>query len=214
MSAGLRSFRSVGFAAMAGWGEIGSRMLVLGLLIERPDTPSGVAGRLKSRFGVAQFSSNLAHTVTRRLTDDGLLQVMEGDENRRAARSCPTGDGVACFAEWLHERSSGPPPVRDATRMRLWLCRDLADVRRRVLEIDVEIKDCEREQESAHAELLAAQRLQELRSANKRDWRAARDAVMLADQMAYWVDRGKELYTLRENLHELLEEFDDESPGR
>lgn len=112
--------------------ETASSMVVLGLLIDSPDTPSGVRERLKQDFAAMRFSRSVVYTAANRLKRDGSVQVVEGDEGRRAARLRATEEGVASFTSWLYTESSQPLPWRDATRMRLWLCRDLDDLRKRI----------------------------------------------------------------------------------
>jgi DNA-binding PadR family transcriptional regulator len=185
-----------------------SIMVVMGLLIDSPDTPSGVAARLREDFGAMRFSRSVVYTAANRLKREGLVRVMEGDEKRRAARLCATEQGVESFTEWLYAETSLPLPWRDATRMRLWLCRDLDDLRKRIDEINEEIRTCKDAQSRAHKCLLRAQRGETWRRGQpKRSWRTTLDCELYGDEIAYWVHREQDLYALQNKLQRLHDEF-------
>jgi hypothetical protein len=60
-----------------------SNAAVLGLLIEKPDTPKGLEGRLKGRFLAAQWAHSTAHSAVKKLEAQGYVRKAEA--RRRSA---------------------------------------------------------------------------------------------------------------------------------
>lgn len=185
-------------------GEFGPKV-VLGQIIRLPDTPSGVSGRIKDEFGVLQFADNLAYTTVERLLDAGEVQPVGDDEGRRVTRLRATEKGQTSFAKWLHVPSSGVPPLRDLTRVRLQLCRDLDDLRRRCDKLSREIEACQAAQEDTRNRLIRTRRLIRQRP---RDWRLRLDNALLVDEMRRWGNREDELSRLHRSVCVILREFD------
>jgi len=189
-------------------------MIVLGLLLQDPDTPAGVAARLKERFASARFASSTAHTTCERLLAEGWIAVMPGEDGRPAARLQPTATGKAGFRDWLHRRSGVPPAVRDPTRAKLDLCESESDLRTLIASIEAEEEDCDRLHSRAHAEVITQRRRDaRLGRDGTRDWRTSVRQVLLTDEATLWAQRAQRLHRLRTALEELLPELDRESRG-
>lgn len=185
-------------------GEFGPKV-VLGQIIRLPDTPSGVSGRIKDEFGILQFADNLAHTTVERLLGSGEIQPVGDDEGRSVTRVRATEKGQTSFVEWLHAPSTGVPPLRDLTRVRLQLCFDLDDLRMRCQKLRSEIQDCQAAQQDTRNRLIRTRRLI---GRSPRDWRLRLDDALLIDEMRRWGNREDELSRLYRSICVILREFD------
>lgn len=186
---------------------VSSRMLVLGLLIDEPDTASGAATRLRERFASGRFATSGVYAVTDRMLRDGLLKVVAGDEGRAAVRLEATDAGIDQFERWL-SAGGDAPEMRDPTVARLALSRDLDDVKLLVGSIEKEQEACDAEFAKVRADgivrkrSLARRRLER----NSVDHSVKVDCALLAFQATLWIARARALQTLRANLKEIVSE--------
>jgi hypothetical protein len=92
-------------------------MAILGLLIQQPDTPSGVKDRLSQEFPHGRWSRNIVYGNMPKLARRGLIcRVQEGEEGDLWKA---TQRGAAEFKKWLSRAAAAPPPRRDPRL--LWL---------------------------------------------------------------------------------------------
>jgi DNA-binding PadR family transcriptional regulator len=181
-------------SAMSG-GEI-----VLGLLVERPDTCYQLDKRLAELLGSAQFSRGTAARAVRRLLERELIRPAHTErperlsvvDGRRKTVYEPTPSGVEHFRRWLRA-STQTPPVREElhAKIALWGAEDLP----RLIEIVRE------------AELACVQRLQEL---NRRarshaqvamdEWEHIKRLIVVSAEVSWWDARIKWLQDIRQYL--------------
>jgi DNA-binding PadR family transcriptional regulator len=60
---------------------------VLGLLIEQPGNSYQLERRLEGRFGSAQFAHGTAYQAVKRLSKQGLIRALDGDQAIASARA-------------------------------------------------------------------------------------------------------------------------------
>jgi hypothetical protein len=174
-------------------------MAILGLVIQKPDSVSGVGRRLAERFPQARFARNAAHNNLPSLRRQGLVRLVEGDGLHPLDRYEASPLGVERFREWMRASQAAVPVLRDGLRVTLECIADEADlhiVREAVREQE---HACLVEYEAAHARLRAAQRSR-LRSAVADDWHAAVQNALLIDETMLWGQRAMRLKRLRECL--------------
>jgi DNA-binding PadR family transcriptional regulator len=181
-------------SAMSG-GEI-----VLGLLVERPDTCYQLDKRLGELLGSAQFSRGTAARAVRRLLERELIRPARSErperlavvDGRRKTVYEPTPSGAEHFRRWLRA-STQTPPVREElhAKIALWGAEDLP----RLIEIVRE------------AELACVQRLQELnRRARSRaqvapdQWEHIKQLIVVSAEVSWWDARIKWLQDIGQYL--------------
>lgn len=103
-------------------GNPAPRMMVLGLVIQRPDTMASVARRLADQFASASFPKTSAYGNLRRLAKEGYVRVIaQGPPGKPTLnRYEATPEGIDHFRQWLR-CTELPPIVRDATQYKLEL---------------------------------------------------------------------------------------------
>jgi DNA-binding PadR family transcriptional regulator len=94
------------------------QMMVLGLVIQRRDTVSGVARRLSDQFAVARFPLASAYDNLPSLADKGYVRLVERGPPGESTldRYEATSEGVEYFRAWL--RSTELPPIAGVQRKR------------------------------------------------------------------------------------------------
>jgi DNA-binding PadR family transcriptional regulator len=171
--------------------------VVLGLVIERPDTGYRVAQRMKERLGSTQFADQTVSRALKRLQQQGLVGMVDGEY-------VATPRGTEHFREWLCA-SIPLPPVREELHARIALCRpeDLPRlagiVRDAELACTVTVRDLNR-------------RVREERRAveSVRDWRQRACVIVMGGDLAWWEARIKWLENLRGELEAEWRRFQSE----
>jgi DNA-binding PadR family transcriptional regulator len=182
-------------------------MAILGLVIQQPDTVAGVALRLDERFPRARFARSAAHNNLPSLARQGLVQLVQRDEEGSQDRYEATQDGTAQFREWLRDSSAAPPALRDALHAKLELSQE-EDLHALIRAVGEEEQACERELADAHARHIAATRLGRLRGGPDAGWREKVRGPLMTDEVLLWGLRTRRLQRLREELEELGEEIE------
>lgn len=180
---------------------VSARMLVLGLLMESPDTPSGVAARLKERFASARLAQSNAHNVIKRMQREGLVSIVEGDEGRPAARIEATEAGAIQFEGWMRATWNKVPELRDPTAMRLAMCRDLRDLRMMSDAIAREEELCDDAHLDARTKAHVKQERLLRAGESSYEWRTAVEYLLLIDEAAFWAHRARRLHRIHDELH-------------
>lgn len=175
--------------------------VVLGLLVERPDTCYQLDKRMAERLGSAQFSRGAAAGAVRRLLERDLVRTVDSEEasqtdvsdRRRKTVYEPTPAGVEHFQRWLHA-STQTPPVREElhAKIALWGPQDVS----RLIEIVRE------------AEIASTMRLQELnrrvrfrrQASGNEHWEQTMQLVMISGEVTWWGARIKWLQDVRRYL--------------
>jgi DNA-binding PadR family transcriptional regulator len=178
--------------------EMSGGEIVLGLLVERPDTCYQLDKRMAERLGSAQFSRGTAAGAVKRLLERDLIRPLEDGrrtglrvvDGRKKTVYEATPAGVEHFRRWLHA-STQTPPVREElhAKIALWGSEELP----RLIEIVRE------------AELCATQQLQELNrrmrcerhSAGESEWGRAMQRIVIAGEVTWWDSRIKWLQDVR-----------------
>jgi len=188
--------------------EMSAGEVVLGLLVERPDTCYQLDKRMAERLGSAEFSRGTAAGAVKRLLERDLVRRSEREErtaDRRATVSPigqrvvdgrrktvyePTPAGVEHFRRWLRA-STQTPPVREElhAKIALWGSEDIS----RLIEIVRE------------AEMGCAQQLQELsrrtrlerEAADADEWARTMRLIAMNGEVLWWDARIKWLQDVR-----------------
>lgn len=103
----------------------------MGLLIERPANSYQLEKRLAGRFGSTQFGHGTAYHAVKRLSKQGLIRAVDGDqstvppdasaERQSATAYEPTVAGGEHFERWLRA-STRTPPVREELLAKIAFC--------------------------------------------------------------------------------------------
>lgn len=124
--------------------EVSAGEIVLGLLVERPDTCYQLDKRMAERLGAAQFSRGAAAGAVKRLLERNFVRPAERDESddledpagtasgpravdgRKKTVYEPTPAGIEHFRRWLRA-STQTPPVREElhAKIALWGSQDV-----------------------------------------------------------------------------------------
>lgn len=187
-------------------GDPTPQMMVLGLVIQRQDTVSGVARRLADQFASAQFSKNTAHGNLPRLAEKGYLRLIEKGPPGESTldRYEATAEGIAYFREWLR-RTELPPVVRDALQCKLEF------LERKDLSALIRIVRGEEQAYTAAYDVARARVLREQRSRRARtesvDWRVKLRGIQNKDEANLWGLMSKRLERLGNELEGLLNDI-------
>ena len=186
-------------------GDLTPRMMVLGLVIQQPDTVAGVGRRLADQFASARFPRSSAHNNLPSLAAKGYVRlVAKGPPDEPSLdRYEATPAGVELLRGWLR-RVELPPAIRDGLQCKLEFLerRDLATLIQIVRgEEDAYTSACD----TARARVLQEQRLRRARG-KPRDWRLRLRGIQSKDEANLWGLMSGRLKGLREELEELLAE--------
>lgn len=178
--------------------EMSAGEIVLGLLIEQPDTCYHLDKRIAERLGSAQFSRGAASRAVERLLERKLVRPADVEEpaklrvvdGRKKTVYETTPSGVDHFERWLRA-STQTPPVREElhAKIALWGSADLP----RLIEIVREAElACTLQLGDANREMRAE------RQANAAsDWEMKMQLIVSAGEATWWDARIKWLQNVR-----------------
>jgi DNA-binding PadR family transcriptional regulator len=201
--------RTLGYdpAAMSTFssGDLTPRMMVLGLVVQQPDSAAGVARRLADEFAAAQFPKTSAHNNLPSLAEDGYVHVVEPGRKRSLDRYEATVEGIAHHRRWL--RSWAPSPtIRDDLQGKLHFLR--LDELAPVLQIAREYEQaCRSAYHVAQARVVEEQEFRRRAKADPFDGHARLEMIWSKDEANMWSLHARRLALLRESLEELAVEM-------
>jgi DNA-binding PadR family transcriptional regulator len=185
--------------------EMSAGEIVLGLLLERPDTCYQLDKRMAERLGSAQFSRGAAAGAVKRLLERDLVRPAEHEERadlrvvdgRRKTVYEPTPAGVEHFRRWLRA-STQTPPVREElhAKIALWGSQDVS----RLIEI---VREAESSCTMRRHELNLRTRAERERTADASEWERAMQLIVITGEAIWWDARIKWLQEVREYLQRL-----------
>jgi len=186
--------------------EMSAGEIVLGLLLERPDTCYRLDKRMAERLGSAQFSRGAAAGAVKRLQERDLVRPVEG-EDRSGLRAVDgrkktvyeaTSAGVEHFKGWLRA-STQTPPVREElhAKIALWGSEDVSRlieiVREAEMSCTLQLHELSRRTRRAHE------------SADASEWEQAMRLIVIAGESTWWEARIKWLQDVRMYLERQCE---------
>jgi DNA-binding PadR family transcriptional regulator len=181
--------------------EMSAGEIVLGLLLEQPDTCYQLDKRMAARLGSAQFSRGAAAGAVKRLLERDLVRPAESEaqsnlrvvDGRRKTVYEPTPAGVEHFRRWLRA-STQTPPVREElhAKIALWGSEDVS----RLIEI---VREAEMSCTLQLQELNRRTRL-ERQSAQGSEWEREMQMIVIAGEVTWWDSRIKWLQDVRRYL--------------
>ncbi|MGP8241632.1 MAG: hypothetical protein ACLQQB_07690 [Solirubrobacteraceae bacterium] len=191
--------------------EMSAGEIVLGLLLERPDTCYQLDKRMAERLGSAQFSRGAAAGAVRRLQERDLVRPAEPQarvidrgatvspigqrvvDGRRKTVYEPTPAGAEHFRRWLRA-STQTPPVREElhAKIALWGSEDVS----RLIEI---VREAEMSCTLQLQELNRRARL-ERQDTEASEWEREMQLIMIAGEVTWWDSRIKWLQDVRRYL--------------
>jgi len=178
-------------------------MMVLGLVVQQPDSVAGVARRLADQFASARFPKTSAHTNLPSLAEKGYVRLVQPGRKASLNRYEATSEGVAELHRWLLA-SSRPPVVRDAMQCKLeFLKRDELPALIGILRGEEEA--CRISCNNAHGRVVGEQNSRRARRTPV-DWRVRLRGIQSKDEAALWGMMCQRLEHLREELEELEQE--------
>jgi DNA-binding PadR family transcriptional regulator len=179
-------------------------MMVLGLVVQQPDSVAGVARRLADQFASARFPKTSAHNNLPSLAEKGYVRLVAAGEKSTLDRYEATPEGVELLRAWLR-RTELPLAVRDVLQCKLELIEheDLAAL----VQIVREEEDA---YTSAH-DMAHSRMLRERRSWRAHDgpvdWHTRLRAIQTKDEVNLWGLMSQRVERLREALEKLLDEM-------
>lgn len=186
-------------------GDAAPQMMVLGLVVQQPDTVAGVSRRLSDQFASARFAKGAAHGNLPSLAQKGYVRLVEpgppGEPTRDRYEA--TSEGRGHFLEWLHS-SELPLIVRDVLQCKLEFLQpeDLVAMLRGVRELEDSFTAmCD----AARARVLREQRSRRARS-EPVDWRVKLRGIQSRDEANLWSLMSQRLEHLGDELEDLLNE--------
>jgi DNA-binding PadR family transcriptional regulator len=182
--------------------DLSGSMAILGLLIQRPDTASGVALRLTEEFPRTQWSRSIAHNTLPSLAKQGFVRLVEKGSRGSLDRYEATKEGVEEFRGWLRESVAVAPALRDVLHATLALVGD-EDLPWLVKAIKDQEESCRQQAEQAQRRRNEARRRRLLGS-------RARNAMMIYE-VVLWSQTANRLKRLRKDLEGSDDEEIDES---
>lgn len=185
-------------------GDLTPRMMVLGLVVQQPDTVAGVARRLADQFASARFPKASAHNNLPSLAKKGYVRLVAAGERSSLNRYEATAEGIELLHGWLR-RTELPLAIRDVLQCKLELMQreDLAALVQIIREEEdayISVHDI------AHSRLLREQRSRRARG-GRGDWQTRLRAVQTKDEANLWGLMSQRLERLREELEKLLDEI-------
>ncbi len=180
-------------------------MAILGLVIKRPDTVSGVALRLTEEFPRTQWTRSIAHNALPSLAKQGFVRLVEKGSNKDSKdRYEATKAGVEEFRGWLRESVAVAPALRDVLHATLALIGD-EDIPWMVEAIKDQEESCRRQSEQAQLRRNEARREGLLRSRPRN--------AMMTYEVVLWSQTARRLERLRKDLEGGDDEGIDEGVG-
>jgi DNA-binding PadR family transcriptional regulator len=187
---------------MSSSADVTPRMMVLGLVIQQPDTVAGVGRRLAEQFASARFSRGSAHKNLPSLAEEGYVRLVSRGAEPPLDRYEATPEGISHLRGWLR-RPQLPPVMRDALQGKLEFAalEDLAALVRVVREEEhAYTAACH----VAHGRLLSEQRSRRrARPDEPVDWRVRLRGIQSKDEATLWTLMSQRLERLRGELEEL-----------
>lgn len=179
-------------------GELTASMAMLGLLVERPDTIAGLAGRLAERFPNECWSRSSVHKNMPSLVGRGLARPTDASRGRTMEIYEVTSEGFGQFRDWLRHSTEELPALRDAVRARLQFA-DEQDLPVLLDAIREETAICVEQYDTLLARYSAECRHGKL-GLGSQDFRTRVRGALLVDEIILWGSRVKRLQRLRKEL--------------
>jgi DNA-binding PadR family transcriptional regulator len=178
--------------------EMSAGEIVLGLLIEQPDSCYHLDKRIAERLGSAQFSRGAASRAVERLLERKLVRPAQAEERvelrvvdgRKKTVYEATPSGVDHFERWLRA-STQTPPVREElhAKIALWgsaeLPRLIEIVREAELACTLQLQDSNRQMRV------------ERQAGDPSDWERTMQLIVSAGEATWWDARIKWLQEVR-----------------
>jgi DNA-binding PadR family transcriptional regulator len=179
--------------------EMSAGEIVLGLLIEQPDTCYHLDKRIAERLGSAQFSRGAASRAVERLLERKLVRPADIEEQtglsvvggRKKTVYEITPSGVDHFERWLRA-STQTPPVREElhAKIALWGSAELS----RLIEIVREAEmACTLRLQDLNREVRAERQVSDEAS----DWERTMQLIVSSGEATWWDARIKWLQDVR-----------------
>jgi hypothetical protein len=190
-------------------GDLPASMAILGLLVQRSDTASGVGVRLTEMFPRAQWSRTSVHKNIPGLVKQRLVRlVAKGAEPGLDCYEATTR-GIARFRAWISESTAVSPPMRDAFQGRLSFVEQD--------ELDMLIETVRQAEAAYRIEYAGAQgRVKGVsrsmrRSSEVSSWQSKLEFIQSGDEAMLLGMMFRRLQKLGDELERLLEEYS--APG-
>jgi DNA-binding PadR family transcriptional regulator len=186
--------------------EMSAGEIVLGLLIEQPDSCYQLDKRIAERLASAQFSRGTASRAVERLLERDFVRPAEVEEQaglrvvdgRKKTIFEATPAGAEHFERWLRT-STQIPPVREELHAKIALCR-FAELPR-LIEIVREAEfACARQLEAQNRQVRAGRQ-----ATGASEWERTLQLIMSSGEVTWWDARIKWLQAVRVYLEQVHE---------
>lgn len=198
--------RQLGFAGVMGGANISAvplNMVALRLLIEAPDSRSGLAARVKDEFSSAGWSRSAVHNACDRLVARGWVRPMDRDAGREVVRLEVTRRGHSHFEQWRRREVRGQ--LRDNVSARIRLCRSMEELCDLVVWLRMQEDSCDDDQAEAKERLLVhSHRAGRRRGVAGGSFAAMREEFALVDEVVHWELEANRINRLRQKIEAWL----------
>lgn len=178
-------------------------MVVLRLLIEEPDSRSGLNARVKDEFVSARWSRSAVYNACNRLVACGRVRPMDCDAGRKVVRLEVTRDGRTHYEQW--QRGETRRQLRDNISTRVRLCHSVEELRDLAVWLRMQEDGCDDDQAEAKERLLVhIHRVGRSRGVAGRDFVAACEELALVDEVVHWELEADRINRLRQKIEAWL----------
>lgn len=205
----------LGFVAIMGGSSLSVvplNVVVLRLMIEEPDSRSGLTARVRDEFASARWSRSAVHNTCDRLVAAGHARPLDRDVGREVVRLEATRAGRAYYEEW--RRGAASRRLRDDVSARIRLCRGPEEACDLVVWLRMQEDSCDEEQADAKERLMVhTHRVGRRRGVDIDDFAAVREEWALVDEVVRWEFEADRISRLRQNLEAWLADVKPASAG-
>jgi hypothetical protein len=184
--------------------EFSAVLVVLGLIIQQPDTIAGIGLELEKEFPSTRWPGNIVHSSLDSLLKSGYVRKARSGSARGLEVYEASAEGTQHFHGELHKSGPVLPGLRDALRMRLRFIRTQEDLEIIINDFRDHVKLCLRESEAARSRYRIARQEGLLASGSEQDICQLGQAVSMAGEVRYWQKRAKEYETMCRALEDPL----------
>jgi len=180
-------------------GSLTASMVILGLLIQQPDTTTSIKKRLDREYPHGRWSRSIAHNDIKKLARDGLIRRVRRDGTAAEDLYEATPEGIVAFKALLSKAAREPPPVRDA--LLLWIKHSDESELPEILKVVKGFEEIARREYSAAMSLESIERsLGNFGPMDGSDWNGRMREALLEERVLRCGQEALRLKKLREKL--------------
>lgn len=181
-------------------------MMVLGMVVQKSDTPAGVAQRLGEQFADARFPPNSAHTNLPRMAENGYVRLVKEGPSPSLDLYEATRKGREHFRRWMRRSVGLPPTIRNVLQGKLEFA-DIEDLPELLLTVRAEEAAYTSVSHIARARLLDEQDVRRRTRGRPVDPRVRMRSIQSEYEANLWITMSQCLEELGDELEKFLDEL-------